>query len=86
VLFSDLPSTPAAPPAARPVLRRSERQAFRVPLVPVLALLIALSIILGAPVWLLIFPLMFLRGRHGGRCAPPRGHADYRRPDRSHGW
>ena len=44
------------------------------------------SVITEAPLWLLVFPLMFVRSRHGGRCAPPHGHADYRRPDRSPGW
>ena len=54
---------------------------------PVLAVLIVLSVITEAPLWLLIFPLMFLRSRrHSGTCAPPHGHADYRRTDRSHGW
>jgi hypothetical protein len=86
VLFSDLPRPQAAQPPARAAARQRSRQGFRPPLLPVLALLIALSIIVGAPVWLLIFPLMFLRGRHARACAPPRGHADYRRPDRSHGW
>ncbi|MCW2737494.1 DUF1707 domain-containing protein [Nocardioides sp.] len=84
VLFSDLPRPQTSQPA-RPAPRPRSRERARLPLLPVLALLIALSIITGAPVWLLIFPLMFLRGRHGGRCAPSRGHADYRRPDRSPG-
>ncbi len=81
VLFSDLPRAQVtAPPPRKP------RPRFRVPLLPVLALLIALSIITEAPLVLLILPLVFLRGRRGGRCAPPPGHADYRRPGRSHGW
>ena len=90
VLFSDLPrpqsSRPQAGPTPVPTSRTRPRQRSRVPLLPVLALLIVLSVITGAPVWLLIFPLMFLRGRRGGACAPPRGHADYRRPHRSPGW
>ena len=86
VLFSDLPRPPVAYPPVRPASQQRSRRGARLPLLPVLALLIALSIIVGAPLWLLIFPLMFLRGRLGGTCAPPHGHADHRRPDRSHGW
>ena len=85
VLFSDLPRPAVAYPPAKSAPQRS-RSRSRVPLLPVLALLIALSIIVGAPLWLLIFPLMFVRCRHGARRGPVRGHADYRRPDRSHGW
>ena len=85
VLFSDLPRPAVShPPARTPQERRGRR--FRLPLLPVLALLIVLSMITNAPFWLLIFPLMFFRGRHGSGCAPSRGHTDYRRPDRSHGW
>jgi hypothetical protein len=89
VLFSDLPR-PAAPP---PVSRRpgppagSGKRRFRLPLMPVLALLIVLSILLHAPLWLLIFPMMFFMGRRRGMaCAPMNVHTDYRRPRRSHGW
>lgn len=88
ILFSDMPRpqqvqpsrTPARPP--RPKDRR-----FRLPFLPVLALLIALSILLDAPVWVLIFPLMFFMGRRRGMaCAPTHGRTDYRRPRGSHGW
>jgi hypothetical protein len=85
VLFSDLPRPPVAYPPAKAAPARS-RTRFRMPLLPALALLIVLSVVFGAPLWLLIFPLMFLRGRHGGGCGPARGAADYRRPHRSHGW
>jgi hypothetical protein len=86
VLFSDLPRPAATYPPVRTPQQRGRRR-FRVPLLPVLALLIVLSMITNAPVWLLIFPLMFFRGRrHAGGCAPSRGHTDYRRPHRSHGW
>ena len=85
VLFSDLPRPQVAYPPAKPAPRRS-RQGFRLPFLPVLALLIVLSVIAEAPLWLLIFPLMFFtRSRRGG-CAPAYGHTDYRRPRRHHGW
>jgi hypothetical protein len=71
-------------PPAKPAAQRG-RQGFRLPLLPVLALLIALSVLTDAPLWVLIFPLMFFaRGRRG--CAPAYGHGDYRRPRRHHGW
>ena len=87
VLFSDLPRPAVTSPPARTPQQR-DRRGFRLPLLPVLALLVVLSMITNAPVWLLIFPLMFFQGRrHGRGCAPARGHTDYRRrPDRSHGW
>lgn len=85
VLFSDLPRPQVTYPPVRAPEQRSGRRK-RVPLLPVLALLIVLSILIEAPLWLLIFPLMFVAGRHGGSCGPSRGHADYRRPGRSHGW
>lgn len=93
VLFADLPRQPVAyPPPVKAAAPRSRRRG-RVPLLPVLALLIALSIIAGAPLWLLIFPLMFVRSRHAHTHAPTHGFAGgpghghgYRRPDRSTGW
>lgn len=91
VLFSDLPRPQVSYPPAQPVARQGGRQGgrrgSRVPFLPVLALLIGLSILTGAPVFLLIFPLMFLaKGRRGG-CAPAYGHpGDYRRPKGHHGW
>ena len=89
VIFSDLPRpqvTYPAPPA-RAASRGSGRRRF--PLLPVIALLVVLSVITNAPFWLLIFPLMFVRSRRGMGCPPSHGHgyghADYRRPGRSHG-
>jgi hypothetical protein len=92
VLFSDLPRPRAATPPARAVPRgRGRRSGF--PLLPAVAVLVVLSALLHAPLWLLIFPLLFLRSRRGMACAPSRsghtgsaGHADYRRPRGSHGW
>ncbi|HEY0646045.1 MAG TPA: DUF1707 domain-containing protein [Nocardioides sp.] len=63
VLFSDLPRPAVTyPPVRSP--QPADRRGFRMPLLPVLALLIVLSILFEAPVWLLIFPLMFFRSRH----------------------
>ncbi|NPD05519.1 DUF1707 domain-containing protein [Nocardioides sp. zg-1308] len=97
VLFSDLPRPRAAqPPARRAPQPRPGRS--RVPLLPVLAVLIVLSVLTGAPFWLLVFPLMFLRGRgqscgqwqssHPGHAGHPGhpGATDYRRPRGSAGW
>ena len=78
LLFEDLPRVPVAHPPAKVAPPRSSRRS-RIPLLPVIALLVALSLITEAPLWLLVFPLLFLRSRHGGRCAPPHGRADYRR-------
>ena len=86
LLFEDLPRLPVAYPPAKAAAPRPGRKRSRIPLLPVLAVLVVLSVVTEAPFWLLVFPLMFLRSRHGGRCAPPHGHADYRRPDRSAGW
>ncbi len=90
VLFGDLPSPRSTPPPpAHPTTqarRQGSRPRSRMPLLPVLALLIGLSLVVGAPLWLLIFPLLFLRRGRGGRCSPVHGQADYRRPHRSHGW
>lgn len=88
VLFGDLPRPQAPQPSRAPVAaRRPAGRRFRVPLLPVLALLIALSILFEAPVWLLVFPLMFVMGRRRGTpCAPTHGRADYRRPRAHHGW
>ncbi|GAA1924714.1 DUF1707 SHOCT-like domain-containing protein [Nocardioides hwasunensis] len=93
VLFSDLPRLqPAPPPAQHGRETRSRGRGFRLPLMPVLMLLIALSILTHAPFWLLVFPLMFfMGGRRRRTCGPPHqgrgpGGTDYRRPARSHGW
>jgi hypothetical protein len=85
VLFSDLPRPqPVRPPTPARGSARARRP--RMPLLPVLAVLIVLSIALHAPVWLLVFPLLFLRRGRGASCPPPHGRADYRRPRGSHGW
>ena len=87
LLFSDLPRLPAPlPPRPKPAAPRRSSAGQRVPLLPVLAALIVLSLLAEAPFWLLVFPLMFMRSRHrGASSAPPHGHADYRRPRGSHG-
>ncbi|PKH43410.1 protein of unknown function [Nocardioides alpinus] len=85
LLFSDLPRPQVSqPPVKARVPQGGQRR--RLPLLPVLALLIALSVIAEAPLWLLIFPLMFLRSRRGASSAPAAGHHDYRRTPRSQGW
>ena len=73
VLFDDLPRPQVSYP--QPVAARPSGRRRSVPFLPVIALLIGLSILTGAPVWLLVIPLMVLWGRHGGRCAPPRGRS-----------
>jgi hypothetical protein len=94
VLFNDLPRPQAPQPSRSPA--RTPRPAgsrFRVPLMPVIAVLVVLSILTEAPFWLLVLPLLWLRVRQHGAACPPRrshqphshGHADYRRPRRSHG-
>ena len=86
VLFDDLPRPQAAHPP-RPSRHPASRSRRRFPLLPVLALLIVLSILTGAPFWLLIFPLMwFAHRRRGPWAPPPPGRADYRRHGRPHGW
>jgi hypothetical protein len=85
MIFSDLPRPQVTYPSPPVRASRSGGRGRRFPLLPVIALLVVLSVVTEAPFWLLIFPLMFLRGRHSGGCAP-RGHADYRRPGRSPGW
>src|SRR5690242_9773956 len=59
VLFSDLPRPQVSYPPARAAARQRGRQGFRLPVLPVLALLVVLSVLVGAPLWLLIFPMMF---------------------------
>ena len=88
MLFNDLPRPQAAQPARTPV-RAAGRPGWRsrFPLLPVLAVLIVLSVIADAPVFLLIFPLMwFAHRRRGPWAPPPPGRADYRRHGRPHGW
>jgi hypothetical protein len=85
VLFADLPRPVAPPRPAPPAVRRRRP----LPWLPVLAILIALSIILDAPLWLAIFLLPWVNRRLTGRqawarhgCGPrgPYGHdTSYRR-------
>ena len=86
VIFSDLPRPqpqPARTPARAP---GRPGPGFRLPLLPVLAVLVVLSVIAEAPLFLLIFPLMwFMHRRRGPFAPPPPGRADYRRHGRSHG-
>ena len=86
VIFSDLPRPqpqPARTPARAP---GRPGPGFRLPLLPVLAMLVVLSVIAEAPLFLLIFPLMwFMHRRRGPFAPPPPGRADYRRHGRSHG-
>ncbi|MBC2933831.1 DUF1707 domain-containing protein [Nocardioides sp. zg-1228] len=93
VLFSDLPRLPAPHPTrapastARTARARTAGPRFRVPLLPVLVILLALSVLLEAPLFLLIFPVMWFAHRRRGPAHQRRhGHTDYRRPGRSHGW
>ena len=86
LLFTDLPRQtgpvrPVTPPPP-PVVRRGRRP---IPLLPVLALLIGLSILLEAPVWLAIFLLPMINGRRAGQrgfgwhgCSP-HGHTSSHR-------
>ena len=85
VLFSDLPRPEPVRPVA-PARQQARASRGRIPLLPVLAVLVVLSLLLGAPVWLLIFPIMFLRRGRGAPCAPTHGRPDYRRPRGSHGF
>lgn len=85
VLFSDLPR-PEPVRAVAPASRSAWTGRSRVPLLPVLALLVVLSVLLDAPLWLLVFPLMFLRRGRATSCRPAHGRTDYRRPRGSHGF
>lgn len=69
-LFADLPKPQVAypKPVSRPASRRRQ-----LPFLPIVALLIGLSILTGAPFWLLVFPLMFL-GRRGCGSGYGSGH------------
>jgi hypothetical protein len=93
LLFNDLPRPQAPQPSRAPA--RTPRPAgsrFRLPLLPVIAVLVVLSVLTEVPFWLLVFPLLWFRMRRHGAAsphrshshAPPHGRADYRR--RSHGW
>jgi hypothetical protein len=85
VLFSDLPRPEPVRPVA-PAGRQVRSPRARIPMLPVLALLVVLSLLLHAPLWLLIFPIMLLRRGRGASCAPTHGRSDYRRPRGSHGF
>lgn len=86
VLFGDLPRlTPTPTPPARAPRRRTRT---RVPLVPLLALVIGLAVLVKAPWLVLVLGLAILWSRRRACAAPTgrsHGHADYRRPRRSHG-
>lgn len=84
VLFDDLPRPQVTYPA--PVTARAGSRRRKLPILPILALLIGLSILTEAPFWLLIFPLMFLSRRGCGSGRSMHGHHDYRRPRRTTGW
>lgn len=62
VVFHDLPRQVV--PAARPAVV-GRRRPF--PWLPVLFVLIGLSILLEAPLWLLIFPVLWIAHRRGRR-------------------
>ena len=74
LLFNDLPRLQAAPPPraiARVPGRPDSRRKF--PVLPVLAVLILLSVFADAPLFLLIFPLMWFVHRRRGPWASRRG-------------
>ena len=83
VLFADLPRPVAAPRPAPLAVRRRKP----LPFLPVLLILVALSVILEAPLFLAIFLLPYvnrrLTGRHGWAghgCRPHAAHdTSYRR-------
>ena len=84
VLFDDLPRPQVAypqPAAVRPGARRRG-----VPFLPILALLIGLSILTGAPFWLLVIPLMFLSRRGCGSARQSHGHHGPGRTRHPTGW
>jgi len=83
-LFADLPRPPVTyprQPAARPVSRPR-----RVPMLPLIALLVGLSILTHAPFWLLVFPLVFLSKRGCGNDRQAQGPHDYKRQGNTSGW
>ena len=84
VLFNDLPRPQATYP--KPVATRPAARRRGVPFLPALALLIGLSILTGAPFWLLVFPLMFVSRRGCGSARSTHGHHDYRRTRHTTGW
>lgn len=65
-IFEDLPRhQPAPAPVAQ---ARPRGRSRRLPVVPVVAALVVLSVVTGAPFWLLIFALLFTGALgHGGR-------------------
>ena len=70
VLFQDLPRHQPLPAPARPAGRRPWSSLRGLPLVPVLAVLIVLSVVTHLPFWVLIFFLGCGAGRsHGGHLA-----------------
>ena len=86
MLFSDLPRPQPQPTRAPARTPGRPGSRSRVPLLPVLAVLIVLSVLAEAPLFLLIFPLMwFMHRRRGPFAPPPPGRADYRRHRGPHG-
>lgn len=69
VVFHDLPRQPLP---ARPVARPSTTRRRSFPWLPVVFLLIGLSILLEAPLWLLVFPMLWIRHhrQHSRRSTP----------------
>jgi hypothetical protein len=93
LLFNDLPRMQAPQPSRSPARApRPTGSRFRLPLLPVIAVLVVLSVLTEVPFWLLVFPMLWFRMRRHGAASPhrshshaqPHGRADYRR--RSHGW
>lgn len=84
VLFEDLPRPQVTYPS--PVAGRARSRRRGLPVLPILALLIGLSILTEAPFWLLIFPLMLVARRGCGSARPMHGHHDYRRRRHTTGW
>ena len=85
VLFNDLPRPQAAPPAAhaRACSRPARSRGAGSRCCRCWPSSIVLSVIADAPLFLLIFPLMwFAHRRRGPWAPPPPGRADYRRHGR----
>jgi len=83
-LFGDLPRPQVTYP--KPVVARPASRRGRVPMLPIIALLIGLSILTHAPFWLLVFPLVFLAKRGYGSARQAHGPHDYKRPGHTTGW
>ncbi|GAB3028918.1 hypothetical protein GCM10011376_15220 [Nocardioides flavus (ex Wang et al. 2016)] len=98
LLFSDLPRPQAPQPSRAPArVPRPAGSRSRFPLLPIVLVLLALSVLTEAPFWLLVIPLVWFRVRRRRASGPAahrpqgwshqsHGHTDYRRPRGSHGW